>query len=101
MTEQVSATALQGLLDQPAFTFWISANSSQPIVGELTFGAVKSKYYTGSLVKLPVDSQVGAPPSLDDVRDFLYLRLQASLRNVAVSRCDSSGDCTEGASDEW
>ncbi len=63
MTEQVSAT-VQGLLDQPAFTFWISANSSQPIVGELTFGAVKSKYYTGSLVKLPVDSQVGAPPSL-------------------------------------
>ncbi|CAL5226756.1 g9609 [Coccomyxa viridis] len=46
-----------GVLDQPVFTFWVSANSSQPIVGELTFGTVKAKYYTGSLVNLPVDSQ--------------------------------------------
>ena len=59
-TQVLNKAGLQGLLEQPVFTFWISANDSQPIVGELTFGAVKPKYYTGSLVKIPVDSQVGA-----------------------------------------
>lgn len=59
-TRALKTAGLQGILDQPVFTFWISANDSQPIVGELTFGTVKPKYYTGSLVKMPVDSQVGA-----------------------------------------
>ena len=50
---------LQQQLDAPVFTIWVSANDSQPITGELTFGAVKSRYYTGPLVTLPVNSQVG------------------------------------------
>lgn len=53
---------MQGLLDQPVFTLWISANDSQPITGELTFGTVKSKYHTGSLTKLPVNSLVSQSP---------------------------------------
>ena len=56
---------LQQQLDAPVFTIWVSANDSQPITGELTFGAVNSRYYTGSLVTLPVNSQVGCQsPSL-------------------------------------
>ena len=51
--------AVQQQLDAPVFTIWVSANDSQPITGELTFGAVNSRYYTGSLVTLPVNSQVG------------------------------------------
>ena len=49
---------LQQQLDAPVFTIWVSANYSQPVTGELTFGGVNARYYTGSLVTLPVNSQV-------------------------------------------
>lgn len=61
MAQKHGAHELQGLLDQPVFTFWISGNDSQTIKGVLTLGAVNPKYYTGPLVQLPVNSLVSVP----------------------------------------
>jgi hypothetical protein len=52
------------MLDQPLFTLWVAGDDSSSAAGELTFGSINSKYFSGPLNQIPVNSKVRPAPAL-------------------------------------
>ncbi|CAL8464172.1 g3707 [Coccomyxa elongata] len=46
-----------GYLDQPLFSIWLVADETKEVTGELTFGAIQSRYFNGPLNQIPVNSR--------------------------------------------
>lgn len=51
-----SGSILQGLLDAPTFSLWLSPDPAAEPAGSLMFGGADSSLYTGTLTPVPVIS---------------------------------------------
>ncbi len=48
----------QGFLDQPLFSIWLASDETKDFTGELNFGGIQSRYFSGPLNQIPVNSRV-------------------------------------------
>jgi hypothetical protein len=51
-----NGSILQGLLDAPTFSLWLSPDPAAEPAGSLMFGGADSSLYTGTLTPVPVIS---------------------------------------------